>query len=157
MAILILGSARVARKHVPVVFWWPRGAPNQVPVHFLKLWVTQARGLEHPESARIRQVRCLKLSNFHFERLVRGVCTFATQGESAGWGPEGDKCEHSSREKLKIAFGAPPEQLQTMCLRRFRAKGAPQSTYPCRRRNQEMHRYMVWSVPKAPKCGRHML
>ena len=65
----------------------------------------------------------------------------------AAQGHGGEKCEHSSREKLKKVSGAPQEQLQTTCLRCFRAKGVLQSMYPCMRRNQEMHRYMVWSVP----------
>ena len=142
---------------MPVAFGRLGGAQNHAPVHFLTLRVAQARGLEHLESFKARQARSLNPSGSHFELLVRGVCTFSVQQEMAAQGHGGEKRGHSSRETLKNASRAPPEQLQTMCLPCFRAKGVLQSTYLCIRRNLEMHRYMVWSDLKAPKCGGRML
>ncbi len=116
---------------MPVAFWRLRGAQTHAPVHFLTLRGAQARGLEHPESTKVRQARSLNPWGIHSELLVRGVCTFSLQQEMAAQGHGGEKCEHSSREKLKMASGAPPEQLQTTCPLRFGAKGVLQSTYLC--------------------------
>ena len=128
---------------MPVAFWRLGVAQNHAPVHFLKSQDAQARGLEHPESTKVRQARSLNPSGGHFELLVRGVCTFSLQQEMAAQDHGGEKCEHSSREKLKKASRAPPEQLQTMCLLCFRAKGVLQTTCLRIRQNQEMHRYVV--------------
>jgi len=142
---------------VPVAFWRLRGAQTHAPVHFLTLRGAQARGLEHPESTKVRQARSLNPSGIHSELLVRGVCTFSLQQEMAAQGHGGDKCEHSSREKLKMASGAPPEQLQTTCPLRFGAKGVLQTMHLRIQQNQEMHRYVVWSAPEARKHDRHII
>ena len=141
---------RQASKLVPVAFVRLGGASNHAPVHFVKSPVAQAHGLEHPKSSRARQARSLNQSQVSFELLVRGLCSIALQRKMAAQSYGGEKSEHSSHETYKNASGAPPELLQTTCPLCFRASCVLQTTYLCIRRNQGMHRYVVWERPGGP-------
>ena len=147
----------MAPKHVPVAFVRLGGAPNHAPVHLADSSVAQVRGLEHPESLKVRQARSKKTSCVDLELFVRELATFSLSLKMVAPASGAKKSEHSSHQTLKKAFGTPSKALQSTPCLSFGGKGVLQTSSLCIRANPPMHRDDVLSTPEARKHDRHVI